>query len=537
MLLLRPAISSDKEEIPDLNLPASLEEAAIPKHSAAKAQNKASVEIFTNKFHNDKGVPVEMRPVPEYLVGTGLFQSKKSVSISGKRYYSDEQRKEWQILKKQQRSLQSGDVRKAIHRKEYHRKRKKIEAMEPQLRAEHNARQQIKNQENLSIICSLAYATKEPIPDLNIPLSMEDYTEKDVGTQKGKRKRKTSIQAIDKPLHTMTNRKHKNIKVMSSQKNQVLINGNLFYSDLQRKKWRESKQVARERLKQVLPTKELRKLWKAKQRKYRGKLSKEKREEINKKRRVQRGGKKISTLYFLLYRLLAAMISILIWWLALDFICPFLAMKHNIPDLNHSPPSSPETNEVSAKEHFQDAEKTRLESRFRSHHSLHGIGSGESSTFRERRHDGQTTSHHFDSVDQSSIAGFAGALPSFSLQSDKSANVPQGVEKRTTDDEHQRIKTEKIKAKWRRVQKRRRKNMTKEQKKQESDKNYERYKDRMCKIKDDRGDCLHILQPFPIHKSDEEYEKERERKNRNQRNYLKRLKVKNTNTKSRKNTS
>lgn len=86
----------------------------------------------------------------------------------------------------------------------------------------------------------------------------------------------------------MTNKKHQNVKIMSSQRNQVLIDGNLFYSDRQRKKWRESKQLSRDRLKSALPTEEVREIWKIRQRKYRATMSEEKKEEERRKRRAQR---------------------------------------------------------------------------------------------------------------------------------------------------------------------------------------------------------------------------------------------------------
>lgn len=130
MLFLRPANSSDTEGIPDLNFPASIEQADLTDHNAVDAgQNQPLVTLFTNRNHKGVAVPVTMRPVPEHLIGAGLFQNQKSVTVRGKRYFSDERRIQWQASKRKQRELQNDEVRRAIYRKEYHRKKEKVKAM------------------------------------------------------------------------------------------------------------------------------------------------------------------------------------------------------------------------------------------------------------------------------------------------------------------------------------------------------------------------------------------------------------------------
>lgn len=137
------------------------------------------------------------------------------------------------------------------------------------------------------MINSLTNAVKELIPDLNIPLSTEEFIQQDADKALEKSK-------SNKPVHEMSNRNIKGIKIMSTQKKQVMIkSGKLLYSDLQRKKWRENKRKMRAQLKKQIPTDELREQWKLRQREYRASFSEERKEELKQRRLARFREKKV----------------------------------------------------------------------------------------------------------------------------------------------------------------------------------------------------------------------------------------------------
>lgn len=124
-------------------------------------------------------------------------------------------------------------------------------------------------------LSSLVYTTKEPIPDLNIPLSSEDFIDHNVEThvEKQIKRKPSSSKRKNEVLHEMSNKKHESIKVMSPNTKQITIDNKILYSDTQRTKWRESKIRFREKTKNEKPTEQIRERWKLNQRKYRATLS------------------------------------------------------------------------------------------------------------------------------------------------------------------------------------------------------------------------------------------------------------------------